>query len=109
MSMRNWEYFNELFDAFNGGALYISDNDDGTVSAAGVLWLDSVQEDQQKPYYAFEAVFDRGEYIDGVEIIDKFSSADAFNGVTDPYVATEIGWYDTIDEATEAVREWCGM
>lgn len=109
--MPKWEPYDELFDASNGGALYVRGDAhlDGTYSysAAGVLWMDAVGD--EKPYYAFVARFNGGDEIDGEIICSKYSAADCFDQATNMNVYEEIGGFDTIDDAVAAVHEYIGV
>ena len=99
-----YEKFDEGFDEYNGGALYVGESDDGVYRVAGVLWLDGGQDELH--YFAFVAEYEEGDEVDGLLVTDIYSSADAFNGAVDSDIYEEIGWFDTMDEAVAAVEDY---
>lgn len=103
--MTMWEHFEENFDECNGGAMYVANNGDNTFSAAGVLWLDGGDDDLC--YFACIATFSHGEGAWGSDVVvyDKYDAADAFNDITDTDVAEDLGTYETMEEARQAVEE----
>lgn len=100
----SWERFDEGYDEYNGGAMYIRDNGDDTYSAAGTFWMDGGEDDLH--YFAASCRFEKGQDTYGdVHVSDKFDAADAFNGAIDGDVEREIGWFSTIAEAEQAVED----
>lgn len=100
-----WERFDENFDSSDGGALYVREQEyDECYDVAGVLWLDGGSDDLH--YFAFTAQFQNGDEVPDYDIIDSmYTAADAFSGATDAYVNEEIGWFQTMDEAVQAVGD----
>lgn len=99
-----WEKFNENYDMFNGGALYVRDNEDGTSSAAGWLWMDGTEDDL--PYFALICKFKHGETTYGDILVEnKFDAAEAFSGAVDEDIEEEIGWFATPEEAEQIIED----
>ena len=103
-----FERFDENFDEYDGGALYVTDYDgDEVYGAAGVLWLDGGYDNLH--YFAFVSDFEAGEDMDGIVVSDKYAAADALSHATDPYVSDEIGWFASMAEAVQAVEDHVAM
>ena len=100
-----WEEFTENFDRSDGGALYVRNNQDGTCSAVGVLWLDGGVDGNH--YWAGACRYKSGEvsYSD-VLVEDQYCAAEAFGGCVDGEVDHEIGVYETMGEAMRAVDRY---
>lgn len=99
-----WFSFDENFDINNGGALYLANVAEGCYQVAGVLWMDG----GDKEYFAFVAEFENGHESDYGVVREIYDAADAFNGAVDGDVVREIGWFDNMEKAVEAVNRFCG-
>ena len=102
--MGDWIKFDECFDEYDGGALYVREGDDDDCYAAGALWMDGGEDG--KHYFAFIARFYYGEERDGVKVSEPYDAADMFSQSVDGDVVREICWADTMDEAVYEVGEF---
>ncbi|MEY8249862.1 hypothetical protein AAK684_04330 [Leptogranulimonas caecicola] len=101
-----WVEFDENFDSRDGGALYIRDNNDGTYSAAGALWLDG-GDMQERHYTAIVCDFDDNQLTYGdVLVTDEYFAGDAFGCAIDSDISHDIGMFSTMGEAVQAVHQF---
>lgn len=99
-----WERFDECYDAYNGGAIYVRDNADGSYDAVGTFWLDGGKDDLH--YVAEMCRFYQGQTTyDDVLVNNVYDAATAFSGAIDGDIEQSLGWFATMAEAEAAVED----
>lgn len=107
--MANWERFDEVFDSSDGGCLYLAHAENersaNVVLAAGASWLDGGQDGLH--YWAGVAQFYLGEERYGdTDVMEFYDAAEAFNECIDSEIGLDLGWFETLDEAVQAVEDY---
>lgn len=102
--MGDWIRYDENYGT-ECECLFAHDNEHGKYDVAAVIWTA-----REKPYTAFEAQFTQGDKIDDltdinnvITVVDIDSAVECIPHITDPYVTTIIGEFDTLEEAEIAV------